>query len=199
MRYSVAALAFAGVAAALPSNFAARDVVNDVVVVQQVDTVTDIVTVVGNAPKPTPAPAPPVQNKVHVAAPQQPDTFVKVVTVMADAPAPPAPTQAPPPPPPPPAPAAPSAAPASSSSSSDPNSPDAILAVCNECRVKYKLDPFVWSDQLASNAGQTGSLDQGVNQNHALFQNSYAQVITPGLDDASGHDLAGLSTPFESA
>jgi hypothetical protein len=97
---------------------------------------------------------------------------------------------------------------ASPSASSYPSSPSdgsplsggvSVLSTCNKFRDMYNLKGFKWSTQLASNAGKTGRLNNGVTENHSLFEGSFAQVITPGLNsDISGVNLQGF-TPFEMA
>lgn len=199
MRYSIAALALAGAAAAMPSHFARDTVVNDVEVVQEVQWVTDVVTVTGAPPAASPAPAaaspaavqPAVVQHNQAAAPPAPTTFVQVVTQAPAAPPAPASTPA--------AAASPAASPSASSSSSDPNSSDAILAVCNKWRSAYNLGAFTWDTELAGNAAKTGKDDQGTNENHELNGNSMAQVITPGINNCDNHNCAGLSSPFELA
>jgi len=210
MRYSIAALAIAGTVAAAPSRHIRDTVVQQVQVVQDVDWVTDVVTVVGNAPAPTPVVAP---------APAQATTLITVVTVAAQAPDSAPPAQAAPAAQAPaaasPAPQAASSpssgssdshnqvasgagsgsAPASgSSSSSDPNSPDAMLAVANLWRQNYNLPAFTWNDELAGNAQKTGNDDGGSDEKHELNSISMAQVITPGITDCSQASGCGGSS-----
>jgi len=98
-----------------------------------------------------------------------------------------------------PEPAASSSAPVSSSANdgSPLSGGVSILSTCNKYRAKYGLAPFTWSSTLASNAAKTGQMNNGQTENHKLFDGSFGQVITPGLNSAvSGVNLAGF-TPFE--